>query len=106
MRLGIPRLASARGEAGRHLRFRDVEDVGDEVGQLAHGHPFWQIAHRENSMQVTFRRLTEAEIPAVAGFESEIAQISFPDDPVTDRDFYARKLKKSLWSKEEEPLVA
>jgi GNAT superfamily N-acetyltransferase len=55
--------------------------------------------------EVIFRRLREDDVAAVAGFESEIARISFPDDPVTDLDFYTRKLRKAIADRKEEPLV-
>jgi ribosomal protein S18 acetylase RimI-like enzyme len=45
---------------------------------------------------VTTRRLTEADVPLVAGFEREIAEISFPDDPVTDLGFYEKKLRAAV----------
>jgi GNAT superfamily N-acetyltransferase len=56
-------------------------------------------------MQVAFKRLTEESVRDVAAFEAEIARISFPDDPVTDLDFYARRLRKSIADREEEPLT-
>lgn len=42
------------------------------------------------------RRLEERDIETVAGFEREIAKISFPDDPITDLGFYMNKVEKLL----------
>jgi GNAT superfamily N-acetyltransferase len=55
--------------------------------------------------ELVFKRLGQEDVATVAGFEAEIARISFPDDPVTDLDFYAKKLRKATWDKKEEPLV-
>ena len=40
------------------------------------------------------RRLEEQDVETVAGFEREIAKISFPDDPITDLKFYANKVER------------
>ena len=45
---------------------------------------------------VKLRPLEERDIATVAAFECEIAKISFPDDPITDLEFYARKLRQLL----------
>lgn len=46
--------------------------------------------------RIRLRPLAEADIPAVARFEREIAHISFPEDPVDDLGFYERKLATAL----------
>jgi RimJ/RimL family protein N-acetyltransferase len=40
------------------------------------------------------RRLEEKDVETVAGFEREIAKISFPDDPITDLKFYSNKVER------------
>lgn len=40
------------------------------------------------------RPLEQRDIETVAAFEREIAKISFPDDPITDLNFFAKKLKR------------
>jgi RimJ/RimL family protein N-acetyltransferase len=40
------------------------------------------------------RPLEARDLEAVAAFEREIARISFPDDPITDLDFYVKKLRQ------------
>lgn len=42
------------------------------------------------------RPMEEKDIATVAGFEAEIAKVSFPEDPITDHAFYARKLTQWL----------
>jgi RimJ/RimL family protein N-acetyltransferase len=42
------------------------------------------------------RRLEARDLETVAGFEREIAQVSFPDDPITDLSFYVKKLRHVL----------
>jgi RimJ/RimL family protein N-acetyltransferase len=42
------------------------------------------------------RSLEEKDLETVAVFESEIAKISFPDDPITDLPFYVKKLRSLL----------
>jgi RimJ/RimL family protein N-acetyltransferase len=42
------------------------------------------------------RRLEARDLETVAGFEREIAQVSFPDDPITDLNFYVKKLRNVL----------
>ena len=54
---------------------------------------------------VILRRLKVEDVPAVAVFEREIAEISFPDDPVTDLAFYERKLRQAIDDRKSEPLV-
>ena len=46
--------------------------------------------------QFRLRRLEAQDIETVASFEREIAKISFPDDPITDLNFYAQKLRRCL----------
>jgi GNAT superfamily N-acetyltransferase len=55
--------------------------------------------------QVVLRRLKPEDVPTVAQFEREIAEISFPDDPVTDMAFYERKLGQAATDPKSEPLV-
>jgi GNAT superfamily N-acetyltransferase len=52
------------------------------------------------------RRLEAGDVPTVAQFEREIAEISFPDDPVTDLAFYERKLRQAIGDRKSEPMVA
>ena len=44
--------------------------------------------------QFRLRRLEPRDIETIALFEREIAKISFPDDPIIDLDFYAKKLTR------------
>jgi GNAT superfamily N-acetyltransferase len=66
----------------------------------------------ENSMaenpadRVVLRRLKPDDIAVIAQFEREIAEISFPDDPVTDPAFYERKLRQAVDDGKSEPMVA
>ncbi len=46
--------------------------------------------------KVTIRPLKRGDLDAIALFESEIAKVSFPDDPITDLGFYTRKLEKLI----------
>jgi GNAT superfamily N-acetyltransferase len=55
--------------------------------------------------RVVLRRLEPEDIPVVAQFEREIAEISFPDDPVTDPAFYERKLRQAVTDQKSEPMV-
>ena len=55
--------------------------------------------------RVVLRRLTPEDVPAIAQFEREIAEISFPDDPVTDLAFYERKLRQAVDDAKSEPMV-
>ena len=55
--------------------------------------------------RVMLRRLAPDDIPVVAQFEREIAEISFPDDPVTDPAFYERKLRQAVTDTKSEPMV-
>jgi GNAT superfamily N-acetyltransferase len=54
---------------------------------------------------VVLRRLKDEDVPTVALFECEIAEISFPDDPVTDLAFYERKLRQAVTDPKSEPMV-
>ena len=54
---------------------------------------------------VVLRRLKAEDVPTVAQFEREIAEISFPDDPVTDLAFYERKLRQAVADAKGEPMV-
>lgn len=56
--------------------------------------PFW------------LRRLEPRDIEAVAAFEREIAKVSFPDDPITDLSFYARKLARLADDQDAAAIVA
>ena len=55
--------------------------------------------------RVVLRRLAPDDVPVVAQFEREIAEISFPDDPVTDPAFYERKLRQAVGDAKSEPMV-
>ena len=55
--------------------------------------------------RVVLRRLEPDDIPVVVQFEREIAEISFPDDPVTDPAFYERKLRQAVTDQKSEPMV-
>src|SRR5580693_4301182 len=46
--------------------------------------------------RVVLRRLEPEDVPVIAQFEREIAEISFPEDPVTDLAFYERKLNQAV----------
>src|SRR3989337_2563365 len=52
------------------------------------------------------RPLEEKDLEAVAVFEGEIAKISFPDDPITDTNFYVKKLKQLMANKDAAAFVA
>lgn len=52
------------------------------------------------------RPLEEKDLETVAGFEGEIAKISFPDDPITDTRFYVKKLKQLMANKDAAAFVA
>jgi ribosomal protein S18 acetylase RimI-like enzyme len=52
------------------------------------------------------RPLKEKDLETVAVFESEIAKISFPDDPVTDLQFYVKKLRSLLANEHAAAFVA
>ena len=45
---------------------------------------------------MTIRLLEDHDLDRVAEFERDIALASFPDDPVTDLDFYRRKLAAAV----------
>lgn len=55
--------------------------------------------------RVVLRRLEPEDIPVIAQFEREIAEISFPDDPVTDLAFYERKLNQAVSDPKSDPMV-
>jgi GNAT superfamily N-acetyltransferase len=55
--------------------------------------------------RVVLRRLKPEDVPAIVAFEREIAEISFPDDPVTDLAFYERKLRQAVDDRKSEPMV-
>jgi GNAT superfamily N-acetyltransferase len=66
-----------------------------------------EITMAENpANRVVLRRLELEDIPVIAQFEREIAEISFPDDPVTDLAFYERKLRQAVSDPKSEPMVA
>jgi ribosomal protein S18 acetylase RimI-like enzyme len=52
------------------------------------------------------RPLERADLETVAFMESEIAKVSFPDDPITDLGFYVKKLEKLIGDKEAATFVA
>lgn len=52
------------------------------------------------------RRLAADDVDVVAGFEAEIAKISFPEDPITDLEFYARKLERLIDDRNAAGIVA
>jgi GNAT superfamily N-acetyltransferase len=54
---------------------------------------------------VILRRLRPDDVPVVARFEREIAEVSFPEDPVTDIAFYERKLRQAVGDAKSEPMV-
>ena len=54
----------------------------------------------------TLRRLRPEDIPVIAQFEREIAEISFPEDPVTDLAFYERKLRQAVDDTKSAAMVA
>jgi GNAT superfamily N-acetyltransferase len=55
--------------------------------------------------QVVLRRLRAEDVPTIARFECETAEISFPEDPVTDLAFYERKLTQAVSDPKSEPMV-
>jgi len=55
--------------------------------------------------RVVLRRLKPEDVPVIAQFEREIAEVSFPDDPVTDLAFYQRKLRLAVEDPKGEPMV-
>lgn len=55
---------------------------------------------------VFLRRLEAKDVEVIAAYERDIAKISFPDDPVTDINFYAKKLRNTIHDKKSWPLVA
>jgi L-amino acid N-acyltransferase YncA len=42
--------------------------------------------------QAWLRQLDVKDVDIIASFEREIAKVSFPDDPITDLGFYAKKV--------------
>ncbi len=52
------------------------------------------------------RRLAMPDVSAVALFEREIALLSFPDDPVTDLEFYTGKIRQATKDPKSWPFVA
>jgi GNAT superfamily N-acetyltransferase len=55
--------------------------------------------------RVVLRRLRPEDVPVIARFEREIAEISFPDDPVTELSFYERRLRQAVTDPKSEPMV-
>ena len=43
--------------------------------------------------EARLRPLQLGDVETVAAYEREIAKISFPDDPITDLDFYIKKVR-------------
>src|SRR5437899_7822608 len=61
--------------------------------------PFWRGTRRldrtmTDKPEARLRPLQLKDVEAVAAFEREIAKVSFPDDPITDLDFYIKKVKR------------
>ena len=56
--------------------------------------------------EAQLRPLQEKDVEAVAGFERDIAKISFPDDPITDLDFYIKKVRRLIDDKGAATFVA
>ena len=52
------------------------------------------------------RAMRSEDVATVAVYESEIAKISFPDDPVTDLAFYKKKMNGYLKDGRAAPFVA
>jgi RimJ/RimL family protein N-acetyltransferase len=52
------------------------------------------------------RRVELKDVETVAGFEREIAKVSFPDDPITDLGFYVRKVEKLVGYDDARAIVA
>ena len=52
------------------------------------------------------RPLEPRDVDTVAHFEREIAKVSFPDDPITDLGFYAKKVTQWLNNKDSAAIVA
>jgi RimJ/RimL family protein N-acetyltransferase len=46
--------------------------------------------------QFWLRPLERKDVETVAAFEREIAKVSFPDDPITDLGFYAKKVGRLI----------
>ena len=46
--------------------------------------------------EARLRPLQAKDLEVVASFERDIAKISFPDDPITDLDFYIKKVRKLI----------
>jgi GNAT superfamily N-acetyltransferase len=79
----------------------------DRPVRLCYGWPEQaEVMMAENPAErVVLRRLRPEDVPAVALLEREIAEISFPEDPVTDLAFYERKLRQAVDDAKSEPLV-
>ena len=56
--------------------------------------------------QYWLRRLESKDIEIIATFEREIAKISFPDDPITDLNFFAKKLARLVGDENAAAIVA
>jgi ribosomal protein S18 acetylase RimI-like enzyme len=55
---------------------------------------------------VRIRLAAEHDLGVLAGFEARIAEISFPDDPITDAEVHRKKLAKALTRDESGMFVA
>jgi L-amino acid N-acyltransferase YncA len=55
---------------------------------------------------VILRQLRRDDIDTIASFEREIAKISFPDDPILDIGFYAKKMARLVGDPEIGTFVA
>ncbi len=56
--------------------------------------------------EVRLRPLQAKDVEAVAAYERDIAKISFPDDPITDLNFYIKKVTKLIDDKNAATFVA
>jgi RimJ/RimL family protein N-acetyltransferase len=56
--------------------------------------------------EVRLRPLQAKDVEAVAAYERDIAKISFPDDPITDLNFYVKKVSKLIDDKNAATFVA
>ena len=56
--------------------------------------------------EARLRPLDTKDVEIVAGFERDIAKISFPDDPITDLAFYVKKVGKLIGDRNAATFVA
>jgi L-amino acid N-acyltransferase YncA len=60
----------------------------------------------DNGGRHLIRKATESDLDAIAGFEVEIALVSFGDEAITDAAFHRRRVAGSLGKPDEIALVA